>query len=358
MTGHDAITVLVTGGSSHGISGAISALKNNPDNRPVRVVTLAADEDAVGRYLADGFHRIPSAGDSGYIPAVLDIARREGAAALLPQTTGEIMALADNSEAFREAGVALVLSPADSVKVANDKYLLLERARSAGVPCPEYRLTDTVESFVDAARALGYPGRKVAVKPRLAGSMRGFRVLTPERWDARRFLAERPSGIEIGLDELAAVLGNGGCPEMLVCEYLPGPEYTVDVYRGEGGTVVVPRLRERIRDGVTFDTRVELRDDLIGYSARLAEALDLRYCFGFQFKLDEEGVPRLLESNPRVQGTMVVSALAGCNMIYYAVMEAMGEPVDPRRSPVQDGFRFKRYWGGVGIHGGTAQDKI
>ena len=354
----DTITVLVTGAASHGIAGTIYALKHNPDNRPVRVVALDIDEDAVGRYLADGFHRVPPPEDAGYADALLDIARREHADALLPQTTREIMALGCCHNVFHEAGVALVLSPAASVAAANDKHLLLERAQGVGVPCPEYRLADSEESFVKAAVELGYPGKKVAVKPRFSGGMRGFRVLTSDTWDVRRFLAEKPSGIETSMEALVKVLRNGDWPELLVCEYLTGPEYTIDVYRGAEGVLVVPRLRERIRNGITFDTRVEMRGDLIDYSTRLAEMLDLRYCFGFQFKLSEDGVPALLESNPRVQGTMVVSALAGFNMVYHAVMEAMGTPPGLLSASVKGGFRFKRYWGGTGIHDGEPTGTI
>ena len=42
--------------------------------------------------------------------------------------------------------------------------------------------------------------------------------------------------------------------------------------------------------------------------------MDLRYAFGFQFIGD-----KLLECNPRVQGTMIASTYAGCNIIYSAV---------------------------------------
>jgi carbamoyl-phosphate synthase large subunit len=78
----------------------------------------------------------------------------------------------------------------------------------------------------------------------------------------------------------------------------------------------------------------------------LANYLQLNFCFGFQFKLDSEGVPKILESNPRVQGTMVASTLAGFNMIYYAVQSALGNDC-VQSIEIKDKSCFKRLWGGI-----------
>jgi len=84
---------------------------------------------------------------------------------------------------------------------------------------------------------------------------------------------------------------------------------------------------------------------------KLAEELDLRYAFGFQFKLSDTGVPKLLECNPRVQGTMVAAVFAGCNVIWWAIKEALGEEVIPEKpKPEADGVRFMRYWGGLAVY--------
>ena len=145
---------------------------------------------------------------------------------------------------------------------------------------------------------------------------------------------------------------------MLVSEYLPGREYTVDVFRGKKGIVVIPRIREQVRTGITFSAKVDLRKDLITYSKKLAKKLDLNYCFGFQFKEDKNGNPMLLECNPRVQGTMIVSHFAGFSVIYHAVMEALGQTVKTKKISLKDGIMFKRYWGGISIERGRVKDAV
>ena len=65
-------------------------------------------------------------------------------------------------------------------------------------------------------------------------------------------------------------------------------------------------------------------------------------------------MPRVLECNPRVQGTMVASVFGGFNPIWLAVQEALGTP--PQRAPARRMAVFQRYWGGLGIDGTTVTD--
>jgi len=137
-------------------------------------------------------------------------------------------------------------------------------------------------------------------------------------------------------------------PQLLVTEYLPGIEYSVDAFMGQKGGVAVARRRDQIRSGISFRTTIEIREDLGKYTLAAAKILCLNYAFGFQFKLSLDKTPCVLECNPRVQGTMVASSLAGVNCVWLAVQEALGHEPDPSSSNAQDGYSFIRYWGGIG----------
>lgn len=354
----DVVTAIVTGGGAPGIAGTIYALRNNPDAKDFRIITTDIKDDVVGRYLADGFYKIFPPENEEYIPRLKEIALKEKVKVIIPQTTREVAKLSRNIEEFANLGIIVIVSPSEKIRIANDKFLLLEKAKQIGVPYPTYYLSDSKDSLLKAVESLGYPERKVVVKPRVSNGMRGLRILTKEPWDVQRFLNMKPEGVQISLDELIDMISRGSWPELLVTEYLPGPEYTIDVFRGKQGSVVIPRLREAIRSGITFDAIVDLRPDLIDYSEKLAEGLDLVYCFGFQFKFSAENVPKLLESNPRVQGTMVVDVYAGFNVIYYSVREALGKPVEVEDFKLRDKIKFKRYWGGIGIDGSRTVGKI
>ena len=241
---------------------------------------------------------------------------------------------------------------------ANDKYLIVRECESIGVPFPEYYLVKGVAELEESLPKLGYPDKKVVVKPRLSNGMRGLRILTEERLSMKRFLDEKPSGVMMSKSALLDILTQGEFPQMLISEYLPGEEYTVDMFRNQQGSVCIPRIRQAIRSGISFHTRIDLRADIVDYCERLAQSLDLRYCFGFQFKLDPQGIPKILEANPRVQGTMVFSLFAGFNVIYAALKEAMGEEVSLENITLQDKLEFKRYWGGIAVYEQQVAGKI
>ena len=340
----DRVTVLVTGAGAPGIRGTVYSLAHNPEGRKVAIVGVDMKGDVVGRFLCDRFHQVSPGGSDRFIPDLLDVCDKEGVDVVLPQVTRELASLAEHRADFRKAGVAVAVSSAEAIARANDKCRLLDVAREIGVGFPEYHRARTWAELEDAAGKLGFP---FVVKPAVASGMRGFREVH-ERIDRKRsFFDEKPDSTRVTLAELHGVIGDE-FPELLVTEHLPGGEYSVDVLSTSSRTLaVVPRRRDLIRTGITFNGTVERRADIIADCERLTGAIGLEYAHGFQFKEDAAGRPKLLESNPRVQGTMVMATIAGANVIYGAVKLALGEAVPPM--DVCWGTKLYRYWGGVGI---------
>jgi carbamoyl-phosphate synthase large subunit len=157
------------------------------------------------------------------------------------------------------------------------------------------------------------------------------------------------------MDSLYDILGDK-FPELIVMEYLPGDEYTADAFRNKHNTLVIPRKRQSIRSGITFSGCVEKHEQIMSFSGKLAEQIDLEYCFGFQFKLDEYGLPKILESNPRAQGTMVLATFAGANIIYSSIKAAIGEEIPDFK--VNWNTKLVRYWGALHILNNEVIEKI
>jgi carbamoyl-phosphate synthase large subunit len=344
-------TLLVTGAGAPGIRGTLYALRENPDSMPLRIVGVDLKPDVVGRYLVDRFYQVPSPEDPAYLEAVLDICKNEGVEVVVPQTTREINVLSRSLETITRAGVRTMVSDYAAIEIANDKWRLLQKFQAMGLPVPDYSLARSEEELRGAAGRLGYPNRPVVVKPPFSNGMRGVRVLTEDAWDVQRFINEKPSGLEISLEDVVRILRRGAAwPDLLVMEYLPGPEYSVDVFIGEKTSVAIPRLRKTIRSGITFEAVLDLRKDLSDYALRAAREIGLRYAVGFQFKLDEHNIAKVLECNPRVQGTMVASLFSGVNVIWMGVKELLGEPPAEAVTACGDAL-FYRFWGGLGIRG-------
>lgn len=343
------MVILITGAGAPGTRGTVYALRRGAGSSDLHIVGVDTKSDNAGRYLVDTFHIVPNPADESYLHDLLEVCAEESVDVIIPQTTRETDALSRLQHPLLERGIKTMVSNAGAIEIANNKYRLLQECERIGVPFPHYSIARAEEELTAAVHHLGYPEKPVVVKPPLSNGMRGVRVLCEGAWDAKRFLEEKPSGLEVSYAELSSILRRGNrWPELLVTEYLPGAEYTVDLFVGSCVRAAVPRKRVAIRSGITFESSLDCREDLREFSIRIADSIGLRYAVGFQYKLDAQGTPKILESNPRVQGTMVASVFSGANVIWLSVRELIGDtPTEPLR--IEQHQRFYRFWGGISV---------
>lgn len=345
------VNILLTGVGAPGTKGTLYALEKNRERVKIKIVGIDMKDNVVGRFWSKKFYTVPAPESEDYVERINRICSKESIDVIVPQTTRETASLSGNRS---RVDSIVTVSEASTIEKANNKHKIMEMCRSLDIPGPEFFLVRSVEELKRRAYELGYPSKPVVVKPPVSFGSRGFRILRENTsWNPKRFLSEKPSSAETTLEDLSRMFEQdyeSSFPELLVTQYLPGSEYTVDAFRGEKISVAIPRLRKEIVNGISFKTKLEYRKDIIDYSLKLAESLDLKYAFGFQFKLDESGAPCILECNPRVQGTMVASVFSGVNVIWMAVREALGYPVRSIPKKLNDS-EFYRYWGGLGTAG-------
>lgn len=103
---------------------------------------------------------------------------------------------------------------------------------------------------------------------------------------------------------------------LVITEYLPGMEYTVDCFTDQLGKLRVVKLRnrERIRAGISVRSRELAVDKQVKIIAeRINQSLAFKGAWFFQLKKSEESEYRLMEISPRIPGTMGLSRNLGIN---------------------------------------------
>ena len=309
------VTVLLTAAGVPGSAALIRALRENGE-REVRIVGTDMSELAVGRHLCDAFHVVPGGGDPGFVNALAAVSVQERVDAVLPQSSYELGALAGARDRFDAA--VLVASP-EAVRRSNDKaqtYALLD---AIGAPGPRWQLARGREAVAEAARALGYPGEEVAVKPLESSGSRGFRVLSASADPLEQLLTNRPGvAPAMRLEELVAVLPEEGGPQLLVMELARGKERTIDGIARAGRIVLGhPKTREAMRAGLAM--YFETLDDpsLMDVASSIVRELELDHFFNIQLVGD-----RVIEVNPRISTVVYQEDL---NLPYLGVKLALGE---------------------------------
>jgi carbamoyl-phosphate synthase large subunit len=343
MEGMEVVRVLMTGGGAPGAAGIIGCLR---DDARVELHVGDANEWAVGRFLNERFLRLPKASDPGFVDFLLEHCVRNGIRVVFPLVTRELLLLAEARARFASQGVHVIVSDPVDLGIANDKSALLRHLSARGIPTPDFEVVAAgdLEGVKAAFRRLGYPGRPLAVKPSISNGSRGVRIIDPsvDRFDL--LFNHKPNSLYIDHAEWISILEGRDFPELLVSECLPGEEYTIDTLVGEDHKplIILPRLRTRMSGGISVEGTFVREDSIIAYCRDIIGSLRLRGPIGIQVKRAADGGFRILEINPRIQGTSVSAMGLGINLPLMALRSALGEAV--AFPEVRWGTRFIRYW--------------
>lgn len=201
-----------------------------------------------------------------------------------------------------ELHAVVVTSPLETCEICRSKLKTYE-VLDGVVPTPE------VYNGV-AAEELSYP---LFTKPDVGQGSRGAHKIS-NRKEYDYFVA--------GVDGL------------VLSEFLPGPEYTIDCFTDRHGRLLFceGRRRARISNGICVNAVPVQNPEF----RRLAELINGRIPFRgmwfFQLKERADGEMVLMEIAPRIAGTMGLYRGAGVNFALLSLFDTMGYDVDVFRN--------------------------
>jgi len=155
-------------------------------------------------------------------------------------------------------------------------------------------------------------GRVTCVKPVIGVNGHGYWKLLAE--GGAEFLNDpEPREIDAGIWTAAARIAEatGGSRRMLVMDWLPGPEVSVDLLCWHGRPLIEA---SRIKIDANHQ-RIESGHTVAIHARGLAERLGLHGIVSMQYRLDDTGRWRILEINPRPAGGCIHSEDAGFGII-------------------------------------------
>jgi carbamoyl-phosphate synthase large subunit len=342
MAAAETIKVLMTGAGAPGGPGIIKALQQSST---IQLMVADANPDASGRTLQEPFFLLPKASDPAFIVEIRQLCKEQEVDVLLPLVTRELEILSAHKQEFLQAGTRIIVSDAEKLHLANDKLQLMQKLHQHGIAVAPYFAANTADEIATNAYALGYPEKKVCIKPALSNGSRGMRILDAGAGSFEAFFEQKPGNAHTTLESILELFGNSLLPSMLVMEYLPGEEYTIDALLDNGEPLLIlPRKRIAMNNGISVAGVFENNEEIINYAAQVFRCMQLHGPNGLQVKRGEDGHFYVLEINPRLQGSTTTAMGMGINLPVLAVKQAMGMNIKPLMPEPHWGLRFVRYY--------------
>lgn len=220
---------------------------------------------------------------------------------------------------FEERGVRLIAAAdAPTLDLLESKSHLYEKVAAAGVPIPDYRVVNDLAGFDAAVDGLRARHSIVCFKPCVSLFGLGFRILAETGNPLKRLL--KGDVIHIGREEARQLLAHEPkFRDLMVMQYLPGPERSVDCLARDGELLrCVVRRKPTAEGGQVLEDNPAIEE----MARRLTRHLRLNAVFNIQFR-DCDGISYLLEINPRMSGGIHYACLSGVAFPYWAVRLAL-----------------------------------
>lgn len=326
------LKILLTASSGPGAVGIINALKSHP-NKDIDIVTGSVEvfED-ISLKLVNKHITIPFASDKNFTTKMIKICKENNINLIVPAYCEEILQLAKYEEEFLKEGIKILCPTKENIFVAHNKDILYKKIKKLNLDYyPKFEVVETVEQLKKVCLQMGYPEKKVCVKPAVCnGGSRGFYLLDENYDRLKMYFKEKQQPI-CSLDELMLKLkGLNKIPKIIVMEFLEGPEYGIDVVAKEG-KVISSVTRKRLSPQIAgIDMRVEIEDrkELEKLTLDIVKYLNLNSIVNIDIRYNKDmSKAYVLEINPR-QSAYIGTSAKKINLLAMAIDLKLGESIN------------------------------
>lgn len=257
---------------------------------------------------ADGHFISPLIYADNYISSIIDFCKENDVNMVLSLFDIDLLVLAKNEEKFREAGIELVLAPADFVELCNDKWKTYLFVESLGLQSPKtYLHLDDVLKAVEKGE-LAFP---VLMKPRWGMASMG--IYKVENEEELRVFTEK-SKRDIFNSYLKYESAMTADEAIIYQEVMTGKEFGLDVINDLQGHYVATCAKQKVsmRSG---ETDLGLTCDPVPFEAitkTIAAHSNHHGICSVDCFQNERGI-FIIEMNCRISGHYPLSHLAGFN---------------------------------------------
>ncbi|MGB5981046.1 MAG: ATP-grasp domain-containing protein [Nonlabens sp.] len=285
------VRILVTGAGALLGQGILRCL--NSSQNDYYIITADPDIKSSGHALGNKAYRIPLAKSDNYLDAIERIFSKEKLDIVLLGTDVELPIFSLHQDYLQgKYDLKIVISPANIIRIANNKWLTAEFLRKHNFPYPLSTLTADEEGIENLIKFDSYP---YIAKPVDGARSKGLKII------------ENKSQLQ----KLTTYTNNLVVQEMIGDEE---GEFTTGCTVLNGKCVAVVSLVRELRDGNTWRAYRKDNSPYDNTIAKIAETLGCEGPVNFQYRI-RNGEPVIFEINCRFSGTTPLRLIYGFNEV-------------------------------------------
>tara|TARA_B100001057_G_scaffold130864_1_gene129970 strand:- start:30 stop:1019 length:990 start_codon:yes stop_codon:yes gene_type:complete len=286
------VRILVTGGGSLLGQGIIKALKKI--NKKYYLIVVDVNPLSAGLFWGDKSYIIPYANSENYSESIKKLLRKTKPDFVFIGTDVELIHFSENKKKLEsEFNTKIVVSSNDVIKIADDKFKTAQFFKTNGF---QYPITVDPNNLEELKKLILKKGFPLIVKPRVGA--RSFQV---SKVNDKKSLHTQLKKINFPI----------------VQEYIGSDsnEYTASSLCFDGICKASIVMRRDLKDGNTFRTFYIENKKFHLKIKSWTEALKPLGPVNFQFRIDNNGEPKVFEINARFSGTTPLRAIMGFNEV-------------------------------------------
>jgi biotin carboxylase len=214
----------------------------------------------------------------------------------------------------------LTAAKPEVIRLLDDKAAFYEKSHLAGFRVPAFIKVNNLPDFEHARRKLAQEGLPVCLKPNRSTGGNGFRILDDTKTGWEHCATGDSTRISPAVCRSLLPSDQPFRP-LLLMEYLPGPEYSIDCLAHQGRLLrAVIRKKPQRPGGCQW---LETSSPLFEMARELTTQYHLTFLFNIQLRQARDTTPALLEINPRMSGGIHMAALSGLNLPAWGILLAL-----------------------------------
>jgi hypothetical protein len=186
--------------------------------------------------------------------------------------------------------------------------------KNIAVNLPLFATANTKLEFITQYHSLKNHVLKLCMKPTVSIYAAGFKVIHDEPdYDAWKALIYGKDKYSIAFAQLIHLLPDEFHKEMMLMDFLSGDEYSHDILCQEG-KIIAGTIRQKHHVTDKYQSLIE-NAEIERMSALLIIEFKLSGFINVQYRDDKNGVPFVLEINPRISGGFPKITLGGIDYV-------------------------------------------